>query len=377
MKRFVVLILLAISGLAQAQREKADTYINAYKEIAIAEMQRTGVPASITLAQGILESQYGESDLAKTSNNHFGIKCKPEWTGARTYHDDDEKKECFRVYPSVEESYKDHSNFLRTRDHYAFLFKLDPTDDSGWAYGLKKAGYATEKDYPQRLLQIINNYQLQQYSRIALERNDTTATTSTPTSTTIKNTRKLRVINQTNTDALAEPGSKPDVLVVNNTLAATEPEEEKKEAAENDAPKKVTPIVEESKKTSPYPEGVFNINHTRVIYVNAGTSLLSIAEKFGISLSKLFEFNELPETDILDKDQLIFLEKKLKKGATDFHLVTSSETITEISQKEGVRRDSLLEYNNLKKDSVLNAGDKIYLRTSPATTNIKTVKAPK
>ena len=128
MKKWIIFSLVLIAVSVKAQKEKGEAYINTYKDLAMAEMLRSGVPASITLAQGILESQYGESDLVKTSNNHFGIKCKTEWTGAKTYHDDDEKGECFRVYPTAADSYKDHSDFLKTRPNYAFLFNLDPTD---------------------------------------------------------------------------------------------------------------------------------------------------------------------------------------------------------------------------------------------------------
>lgn len=170
MKKIILAICLLVSLSVRAQKQSVEAYINTYKELAITEMLRTGVPASIKLAQGILESQSGESDLAKKSNNHFGIKCKTEWTGDKTYHDDDERGECFRVYPSVADSYKDHSDFLRSRPHYAFLFQLDPTDTEAWARGLKKAGYATSTTYPQRLLKVINDYQLQQYSLLALER---------------------------------------------------------------------------------------------------------------------------------------------------------------------------------------------------------------
>lgn len=131
MKKWILLILVYVSvqatGFAQnlSVKEKTEAYINSYKEIAIEEMLRTGVPASIKLAQGILESQFGESPLAKNANNHFGIKCKTEWTGEKTYQDDDAKGECFRVYPSVEQSYRDHSDFLKTRPHYSFCSSLN------------------------------------------------------------------------------------------------------------------------------------------------------------------------------------------------------------------------------------------------------------
>jgi LysM repeat protein len=371
MKRITLLIVLVISTTLHAQRERAEAYIIKYKDLAIAEMQRTGIPASITLAQGILESQFGESDLAVNANNHFGIKCKTEWTGEKTYHDDDLKKECFRVYPSAEESYKDHSNFLMTRDWYAFLFKLEPTDDSGWAYGLKKAGYATEKDYPQRLLQLINDYQLQQYSLAALGKPYTEITSSNK-----RNSKKQRIINQSDA-AIYTSAAVADAppVVVKKSIEATEPEE-------NNEPevniKKQETTGTAAKKNTTYPTTIFTINHSRVIYAEAGISLLSIANNYDISLSKLIEFNELSETDILSNDQLIFLEKKLKKGATDFHVSTADETLAIISQKEGVRLESLLEYNRLKKDAVLRDGDKINLKAPTTLANNNTsVKQPK
>lgn len=368
MKRIALLILLVISTALHAQREKAEAYVAKYKDLAIAEMQRTGIPASITLAQGILESQYGESDLAKNANNHFGIKCKTEWTGQKTYHDDDLKQECFRVYETAEESYKDHSNFLMTREWYAFLFKLDATDDRGWAYGLKKAGYATEKDYPQRLLKLIDDYQLQQYSLAALGKpsNNVNKTyTQAP-----KNSKKQRVINQTDSETIAV--TEPAPVIVKKSIEATDPEDKN----ETEAVEKKQETISENKKASPYPSALFTINHSKVIYAEAGVSLLSIANKYDISLSRLIEFNELSEIDILTTDQLIFLEKKLKKGATDFHIANPNETLTLISQKEGVRLESLLEYNKLKKESILRPGDKIYLRTTTTVAN-NSVKQPK
>src|SRR4051794_20661431 len=161
-------LLSAISLLStvfgQTDKLRIDAYVNSYKELAISEMLRTGVPASITLAQGILETAGGQSDLAAVANNHFGIKCKPEWTGETMTHDDDLKNECFRKYQSVEDSYRDHSDFLKSRPFYAFLFKLDPTDYEGWAKGLKKAGYATNPTYAQQLIRLIVENNLQSYS---------------------------------------------------------------------------------------------------------------------------------------------------------------------------------------------------------------------
>lgn len=142
-------------------------YINRYSQIAVDKMKEHKIPASITLAQGILESGAGQSELAKKSNNHFGIKCHNDWEGERVYHDDDEKQECFRKYSKPELSYEDHSQFLKKK-RYEPLFALDVTDYKGWAKGLKACGYATAKDYAERLIELIETYNLQQYDQIAL-----------------------------------------------------------------------------------------------------------------------------------------------------------------------------------------------------------------
>jgi flagellum-specific peptidoglycan hydrolase FlgJ len=182
MKKTIILSLGVLITCRLAAQNSPDVtgYISTYKDIAIREMQRTGVPASITLAQGILESQSGNSELTQLSNNHFGIKCKKNWTGETVLHDDDQRKECFRKYSSAEDSYRDHSDFLRANDRYASLFSLDPLDYSGWAYGLKQAGYATESNYPQALVKLIEDYHLQDYSLQALgKKPDPDSTSST------------------------------------------------------------------------------------------------------------------------------------------------------------------------------------------------------
>ena len=154
-------ILLCISVQLGAQvRQTREEYISRYMPIAIAHMERYGIPASITMAQGILESDCGNSLLSMKSNNHFGIKCKRNWTGDKVYHDDDAKGECFRSYPSVEASYRDHAEFLDSQPRYDSLFAYSPTDYKSWARGLKAAGYATAPDYAQRLCRIIEEAQL-------------------------------------------------------------------------------------------------------------------------------------------------------------------------------------------------------------------------
>lgn len=147
---------------ASAQKMSSVEYIAKYKDLAISEMNQYGIPASITLAQGVLESGNGNSELARKAKNHFGIKCHSSWTGKKVYHDDDEAQECFRKYPTVSASYRDHSIFLQ-KARYANLFELSITDYRGWAKGLKKAGYATNPQYPERLINIIELHHLQQY----------------------------------------------------------------------------------------------------------------------------------------------------------------------------------------------------------------------
>ena len=334
-----------------AQKEKGEAYINKYKAIAMSEMVRSGVPAAITLAQGILESQYGESDLCIQSNNHFGIKCKTEWTGEKVYHDDDAKHECFRSYPNAEASFKDHSDFLKNRPYYVDLFKLDPSDYQGWAYGLKKAGYATEKDYPQKLMKVINDYNLNQYTLLVLnnkdhyllndQNNTASANNELQESSNTREVKKSVVINVHETERETEDTRITPVSRKNNNNTST---------------------------VNNYPDGIFFINHTKVLFAKAGTSLIALANEYDIALNRLFEFNDMSDVDILENPSLIFLEKKSKKGNTDFHIVSTDESLYDISQKEGVRLENILAYNGLKKNMQPLPGEKIYLRNSAPLT---------
>jgi LysM repeat protein len=182
--KFTILLLLSFLCITlSAQKTATLIYIDQYKDIAIKEMKRTGIPASITLAQGIVESNSGESNLALNFNNHFGIKCKSDWKALSTYQDDDTKQECFRVYPNANASFIDHSNFIKTRPNYAPLFQLDPVDDSAWAIGLKKAGYATASDYAFKLMKVIDDYELSQFNFPELNDENDTAETETTTVT--------------------------------------------------------------------------------------------------------------------------------------------------------------------------------------------------
>src|SRR4051812_10047034 len=161
----LILSFLACWMSAAAFAQRVDTiatraYIQQYKDVAISEMHRSGIPASITLAQGIHESGLGKSYLAQNTNNHFGIKCHENWTGKTFKYTDDAPDECFRVYDNPADSYRDHSDFLKNRPRYAPLFQLDATDYKGWAYGLKKSGYATNPKYPDILIKTNEDFQL-------------------------------------------------------------------------------------------------------------------------------------------------------------------------------------------------------------------------
>ena len=163
---FICFFLLAAAGvLAQKKNARYVEYINKYYDLAVEQMKLHKIPASITLAQGLLESGAGRSELARKSNNHFGIKCGSSWRGRSVRHDDDARNECFRAYRNPRDSYEDHSEFLKRGARYAFLFKLEITDYKGWAKGLKKAGYATDPSYANRLITIIEDYDLYKYDR--------------------------------------------------------------------------------------------------------------------------------------------------------------------------------------------------------------------
>jgi LysM repeat protein len=327
--RNILFFLLLASVTSHAQNaETVKNYINTYKELAIAEMQRTGVPASITLAQGIHESGAGMSKLAFASNNHFGIKCKSDWTGESVKHDDDKKGECFRKYPSAEDSYKDHSDFLKNSPRYALLFDLDPEDYIGWANGLKMAGYATNPKYPQVLIKLIEDYQLQDYTLIALGK--------MPAEETSK---------------IGSPYESPgkDIAIVSERDIKTIQEKNKV----NQQPA--------------YPDAEFKINDTKVVYVKKGTSFLAIAKQYDIDLSKIFEFNEIPEAEATSVDQLVYLQRKRKTGDNKYHTVLSGETLHDIAQQEAIRLESLLELNNLEADMQPAAGEQLFLQTRSVT----------
>ena len=307
-------------------------YIKKYKDLAIAEMQRTGIPASIKLAQGIHETSAGTSDLVKRSNNHFGLKCKAEWTGMTVKHTDDAPNECFRKYDSPLDSYKDQSNYLKGTPRYASLFEIAPTDYKAWAFGLKKAGYATNPKYSQVLIKLIEDYDLQDYTMIALGK--------------LKPGQETLAKNENKNSDIIIPVEKPVVMPPEPEIVVYSKKETKK------------PV---ETKTD-FPDGEFKINETKVIYAKKGTSYLSIAEKYSIPLARIFEFNEMKVREVVDKDQLIYIMRKRKVGLNEQHTVTPGETLADIAQTEALRIESLLEYNFLQSNMQPAVGSVLYLR---------------
>jgi len=338
-KKFALLLAAVLSfsfTFSQAQSTDAIlAYITRYKDLAIAEMKRTGVPAAITLAQGIHETEAGTSVLVRKSNNHFGIKCKDEWRGQSVSHDDDARGECFRKYSAPEDSYRDHSDFLRNRPNYASLFTLDPTDYQGWAYGLKKAGYATNPKYAQVLIKLIQDYNLEDYTLIAMDKmkeqdgvaKSEVSTEKSPSTLQVKNNNNEKGTETANADSKMERDTHSDVSEVN------------------------------------YPTGEFKINDTRVIYAKRGTSYLTIAQQYEIPLARLFEFNDLKQQEVTATDQLVFIKRKRKTGEHEFHTVQPGETVNDIAQSEALRLESLLEYNNITSNMQPAPGEVLYLRS--------------
>ncbi len=314
---FITLIIFTAGFSVSAQRTSVEEYIEQFKTTAMNEMRRSGVPASITLAQGILESESGNSELVKKSNNHFGIKCKSSWAGESVTHDDDATGECFRAYTNADDSYRDHSNFLKVNKRYSSLFDLDPADYAGWAKGLKKAGYATNPRYPDLLIKYIQQYNLQEYS--------------------------LAVINKLPEMDLAK------IVAEKNTIPT--------EIKEDKEPKVATNIANDVE-----PVAQISINKTKCIFAKKGTSLLVIASNNNISLSKLMDFNDMTEEGLLSKDQYIYLHKKSKTGEKEFYLVQAGETLQDVAQKNGIQLKYLLEYNNLNAGAKLNANSKLFLQ---------------
>ena len=275
-----------ISAFSQIKWNSAyQQYIDQYKDIAIEQMMHYHIPASITLAQGLLESGAGRSELTRNSNNHFGIKCNNNWTGRRTYHDDDAKNDCFRVYDSAYDSYEDHSKFLSSNQRYRPLFQLKPTDYKGWAKGLKACGYATSPVYAEKLVEIIQLYKLYQYdsakgydhfmAQRTKDQNPNGASLHT-----IKIFNKNYYIIARRGDTFKSIGQ--EVGISYRKIAKYNERNRKDQLQEGE-------VIWLKKKQSKAPKDYKG----RLHYVRSGESMYSIAQQYGIRLKKLYKMNKL------------------------------------------------------------------------------------
>jgi LysM repeat protein len=300
---FIGCFSISINGQSY-RKTTTPEYIEQYKDLAIKEMKRVGIPASITMAQGILESGSGNSTLARKSNNHFGIKCHSDWKGKRVYHNDDAKGECFRKYKTVYESYIDHSEFLVGKSRYASLFDLKITDYKGWSKGLKKAGYATDPKYAHRLIDIIEKHKLylldenKSWKKLATDYGDDNFVVTTYNTHVIDYNNGVKYIRveegDTFTSVSEEFGLRPWELFHYNDLD---------EGANIQA---FRYIYIQGKKGKAHNKHQF---HT----VKEGETLHKIAHKYGIKMSKLLKFNRLEKGTKVKAGDKLNLRKKKKK----------------------------------------------------------------
>ena len=308
-KMFIaIVLLLGLLGLSAKDDTPQERYVKKYADMAVKEMVRSGVPASITLAQGMLESGSGMSKLATQGNNHFGIKCHKGWEGKSMRVDDDAPNECFRVYSSVADSYKDHSDFLRYRDRYKFLFDLERTDYKGWAYGLKKAGYATDPGYPAKLIKYIEEYKLYKY----------------------------------------------DVL---------------SKVEEKEVP--LSPLVIEAPKMAreefhfPLTRELFSKNGVPFVYSLEGETYRSIAKYYHLFLQEILRFNDLRKDEELLPGTVVYLsfkENHTQPGLDKYIIEQDGENFHAICQRFAVKEKAILKLNGWKKAPFLAEGDEIKLR---------------
>lgn len=310
----ILLLLAALPGYGQQTREE---YIEKYKDAAIHAMKTHGIPASITLAQGCLESADGNSDLAVRANNHFGIKCHNDWKGPTYYKKgDDIGKSCYRKYHNASESFKDHSDFLRYGQRYAFLFDLEITDYKGWSHGLKKAGYATDPKYAQKLIKIIEDYQLYRFDR----------------------------------EMYAKAEKKPDLLPP--------------------SPSQLQQVMELNPAKNSL---LYKYSRNRTIYVRNGVPFIltsdldtyeSIAEEYNLFTGELLRFNDLKKSRDLAPGTVVYLQRKKGKARKhlEIHIAVEGDTYYDISQKYGVRMKKLFKYNDYRNGDILHVGDEVFLR---------------
>ena len=319
MKKLLLLFAL-LPLMLHAQRITPEEYIQTYKDIAMREMRDHKIPASITLAQGLLESGAGNSALAREAKNHFGIKCHKGWTGKTYTMDDDEKDECFRKYSNAEESFRDHSEFLCGRSRYAALFDLDITDYEGWAKGLKAAGYATNPKYAQLLIDRIELYDLAKYDKIALGQ-------------------------MTDDNVLPDIATEDELL----ELAFSPDDRSKYELVD----------MTEDKRF------IYENNGVRFAYAKEGETPDGLAKAFGVKLKKLCEYNLVrrPDEMVFHSGDMVYLAQlKNKNWKAKKHVVEEGETLRDVALRYAVKPEKIMKKNGLAEGQRLQTGQVLWLR---------------
>jgi LysM repeat protein len=296
-------------------------YIERYKDLAISEMKRTGIPASITLAQGMIESDFGRSTLARKANNHFGIKCHSDWTGPVIRHHDDRRNECFRKYSRPEDSFYDHSDFIISGSRYSFLFDIPVTDYKAWARGLKKAGYATNPDYANMLIRKIEESSLYIYDR--------------GYSVTAQKERRL-----------------PQA-------------DEEKENTFNGGEVSENPYGNENQAVVSTPQRIMENNRIKYIIVQDGETREMIEKEFQLLRWELSRYNELSSDFTPAAGQILYLQPKRDRAepGKEIHIVSEGDTMYSISQQYGIKLQKLYELNRMMEGEELVVGVKIRLRS--------------
>lgn len=333
MKKLLNLILLISAVGLQAQIWKTeDQYIQKFAQYAVEEMEMYKIPASIKLAQGLLETGGGQSRLAQEGKNHFGIKCKENWTGKTMKHTDDAPNECFRVYEDPRESYRDHSLFLATRKYYTPLFSLDGKDYKAWAYGLKKAGYATNPRYAEILISKIEKYRLYEFDNANKENVFATV---------------LKLYPGLDKDPVFMAKSQQNKVIekVEKAVAKREPE---KVLSKQD--------ILNSILVKNHPNGGL-----KFFIVPENLDLKDIADKFKISQTKLMKYNELDGTQ-LPRNSIVFLESKKSRANVESYRVQAGETMYDVAQKFAVKLSKLYSYNRMSYGQQPKVGDIVYMK---------------
>ena len=360
--RKIIIALLCLLTVSQVSAQYTDQdiarYIDQYKELAILKMYQYKIPASITLAQGVFESACGTSRLARDGKNHFGIKCHKEWTGDTVKIDDDELQECFRKYERVEDSYNDHSQFLISRPRYAGLFQLDVMDYKAWARGLKAAGYATNPKYADRLIDLIERFNIAQWDTLCQQRTESNWFTEEH----IAWAEAQVAAYQGTENRLQDTGDRGQVTEEN-----TKPQEG---ASSNIGQKPMRTGVftaepgQYQKVKYPFTEReVYANNRCYFVIAAEGETYASIAKDVQDSEKNIRRYN-----DIVDKNQeavvgeVVYIGLKAKIGKEKKHTVSAGETLRYISQKYAVQLNSIFKYNNLNENSVIHPNDIILLK---------------